>query len=131
MGNRVSIVVRDMIIEHRANYHGFPGFTGSVFDRLDDIERAPGGSLLGCDITNPQPGLTTLFQELGDGVSMVTKTIETTARSRRAEDSDVLVSTVTIFAGDDDEQLARIASSKPILKPTSKSEYVRPRPLLI
>lgn len=129
MGNRPSKLVRDATIEHRANHHGFPGFTGSVFSRLNDIECAPGGSLFGCDITNPQPGLTTLFQELGDGVSMVTKTIETTSRPRTSEDSNVLVSTVAICVGDDDPQLAKASASKSaatsMLTPTSKSEYVQ------
>lgn len=76
------------------------GFAESVFNDLDDTERAPGGSLLGCDITNPQPGVTTLFQELGDGVSMVTKTTMVSTRERTAEDSDFLVSKISISAGD-------------------------------
>lgn len=100
----------------------FPGFSGAVFDRLEDIERGPGGSLFGCDITNPQPGFSTLFQELGDGVSMVTKTIETTLRPRTAEDSKFLVSTASISAANDDPQLANASSSKTVLKSTLKAE---------
>lgn len=122
----------NMIRQHRANHAGLPAFTftSPVLDTLDDVDRAPGGSLFGCDITNPQPGFVTLFQELGDGVSMVIKTIDTTVRPRRAQDCDVLVSTATIYAGDDDEQLARLASSKASFKPTPKTEYVAPFPPL-
>lgn len=76
------------------------GFAESVFNDLDDSERAPGGSLFGCDITNPQPGFTTLFQELGDGVSMVMKTQVVSTRERTDEDSEFLVSKVHILAGD-------------------------------
>lgn len=76
------------------------GFAESVFNDLDDTERAPGGSLFGCDITNPQPGFTTLFQELGDGVSMVTKTQRVSTRERTVGDSDFLVSKILISAGD-------------------------------
>lgn len=113
----------------RANHHDLPGFTGSVFSRLNDMECAPGGSLFGCDITNPQSGLTTQFQELGDGVSMITKTIETTSRPRTSEDGDSLLSTVAICIGDEDHQLTRASASKsattPMLKPSRKSEYVQ------
>lgn len=77
-----------------------PGFAESVFNDLDDTERAPGGSLFGCDITNPQPGFATLFQELGDGVSMVTKTQRVSTRERMDEDSGFLVSKTLISAGD-------------------------------
>lgn len=76
------------------------GFAESVFNDLDDTERAPGGSLFGCDITNPQPGTTTQFQELGDGVSMVTKTTIISTRERIQDDSHFLVSRVHISAGD-------------------------------
>lgn len=76
------------------------GFAESVFNDLDDTDRAPGGSLFGCDITNPQPGFTTLFQELGDGVSMVTKTQGVSSRERMDEDSDFLVSQTVISVGD-------------------------------
>lgn len=76
------------------------GFAESIFIDLDDTERAPGGSLFGCDITNPQPGHTTQFQELGDGVSMVTKTTVVSSCKRTDEDSDYLVSKVHISAGD-------------------------------
>lgn len=77
-----------------------PGFAESVFNDLDDTERAPGGSLFGCDITNPQPGTTTQFQEFGDGVSMVTKTTVVSSRERTKDDSDCLVSRIHISAGD-------------------------------
>lgn len=115
----------------RAENLAFLGFTGSVLNRLDEIERAPGGSLLGCDITNPQPGLITAFQELGDGVSMVTKTIDTALRRCVVEDSEFLVSTVAISAEDDDLQLAKTCNSKSSssstrFKTASKFEYVRP-----
>lgn len=76
------------------------GFAESMFNDLDDSEHAPGGSLFGCDITNPQPGFTTLFQELGDGVSMVTKTQVVSTRERTDEDSEFLVSKIHISAGD-------------------------------
>lgn len=80
------------------------GFAESVFNDLDDTERAPGGSLFGCDITNPQPGFTSLFQELGDGVSMVTKTQRVATRERTDQDSDFLVSKTLISAGDPQHQ---------------------------
>lgn len=125
MNNRLSKFVRNAAIERRAKHYGFPGFTGSVFNRLDDGDRAPGGSLFGCDITNPQPGLITLFQELGDGVSMVTKTIETISRPHTTEDSDFLVSTVIISVGDDGHQWAKTSgpqNSRAMFKSVSKSE---------
>lgn len=90
-----------------------PGFAESVFNDLDDAERAPGGSLFGCDITNPQPGFTTLFQELGDGVSMVTKTQRVSTRERTKEDSDFLVSKILISAGDSRHQ----RPSSPVKQP--------------
>lgn len=80
------------------------GFAESVFNDLDDTDRAPGGSLFGCDITNPQPGFTTLFQELGDGVSMVTKTQRVSTRERMDEDSDFLVFMTHISSGDPQPQ---------------------------
>lgn len=76
------------------------GFAESVFNDLDDTERAPGGSLFGCDITNPQPGTTTQFQEFGDGVSMVTKTTSVSTRARTEDDSEFLVSKIHISSGD-------------------------------
>lgn len=56
--------------------------------------------MLGCDITNPQPGCFTLYQELGDGVSMVTKITEVFIRVRTDQDSRFLVSKTSIYAGD-------------------------------
>lgn len=103
MGNCLSKITDSML-----------GFADSVFGKLDDNDRPPGGSMLGCDITNPQPGSATLFQELGDGVSMITKTTVTSVRDIRTdEDSSFLVSRAYISAGDSDHyESANLISSK-------------------
>lgn len=58
--------------------------------------------MLGCDTTNPQPGCFTLYQELGDGVSMVTKITEVFITGRTDQDSRFLVSKTSIYAGEFD-----------------------------
>lgn len=70
--------------------------------------------MLGCDITNPQPGSISLFQELGDGVSMITKTTVTSVRDRQIdEDSKFLVSRAYISAGDSDHyESIKLTSSR-------------------
>lgn len=108
------------------------GFAQSVFSELDqneeekEIEPAPGGSLFGNDTTNPQPGKSTLYQELGDGSSFVTKTTVTEVRDRTEEDSDFLVSKVHISTGGIDSDYHHFQSSTNLSpsKHASKSRYV-------
>lgn len=63
-------------------------------------EGPPGGSLLGYDMASPKPGLkSTLTQDLGDGISFITKITEVKSTSRDKKDPDYLVSTVTLSVG--------------------------------
>ncbi|KAF3770658.1 hypothetical protein M406DRAFT_326083 [Cryphonectria parasitica EP155] len=77
--------------------------------------------------TLSSPGRTSLYQELTDGCSMITKTTVTTIRDRTQEHSDFLVSQVYISAGDDDHRPpSRPSSSKSPASqtPTNFSEVV-------
>ncbi|KUI71732.1 hypothetical protein VM1G_06698 [Cytospora mali] len=87
-------------------------FSESVFKKWD--ESAPGGSLLGCDMANPKPGTkTVLTQDLGDGVSSITKSIEIISRARFEEDVEYLVSETAISTSDGENVQKDLASSKP------------------
>ncbi|KAJ4389475.1 hypothetical protein N0V93_006944 [Gnomoniopsis smithogilvyi] len=101
----------------------FSRFAESVFNDLDNSERAPGGSLFGCDITNPQPGFTTLFQELGDGVSMVTKTQEVSTRERTGEDSEFLISKIYVSAGDPQRPRPSSAGKSSSLQSSTSTQF--------
>lgn len=88
-------------------------FSESAFKKWD--EGAPGGSLLGCDMANPKPGTkTALTQDLGDGTSLITKSIEVTSRFRTPGDVNYLVSETAIIAGDGDKAMKDPASPKPM-----------------
>lgn len=105
------------------------GFAESIFSELDyneDVpERAPGGSLFGCDTANPQPGRSTQYQELSDGISFVTKTTVTRTRERKEDDSPYLVSQVLISAGGADSQQGRFLQSSIHSSPSKHSHKSR------
>ncbi|KAK2602700.1 hypothetical protein N8I77_009209 [Diaporthe amygdali] len=74
------------------------GFSEAVLNKWN--EGPPGGSLLGYDMASPKPGLkSTLTQDLGDGISFITKITEVKSTSREKKDPDYLVSTVTLSVG--------------------------------
>jgi hypothetical protein len=64
-------------------------------------------------MANPKPGTkTALTQDLGDGASVITKSIEVTSRYRTAGDVDYLVSETAVFTGDGGKEMKDPASPK-------------------
>jgi hypothetical protein len=87
------------------------GFSEAVFNTWN--ENPPGGSLLGYDMASPKPGLkSTLTQDLGDGISFITKTIEVNSQPRDKKDPDYLVSKVTLSVSSSEDE-AKDLSVKP------------------
>jgi hypothetical protein len=86
------------------NANSTAGFSEAILNTLS--ENPPGGSLLGYDMASPKPGLkSTLTQDLGDGVSFITKTVEVKSQPRDKNDPDYLVSKVTLSVSSrEDEQ---------------------------
>ena len=77
-------------------------------------EDAPGGTLLGYDMANPRPGTrTALTQDLGDGASWITKSIEVTSRPRTEQDGDYLVFEMAVSTGGPEDEQKDPASNKP------------------
>lgn len=88
------------------------GFSEAVFNTWN--ESPPGGSLLGYDMASPKPGFkSTLTQDLGDGTSSITKTIEVKSQLRDEKDADYLVSKATFSVGSS-EQEPKDLSAKPM-----------------
>ncbi|POS72784.1 hypothetical protein DHEL01_v208822 [Diaporthe helianthi] len=85
-------------------------FSEAVFNTTWN-ENPPGGSLLGYDMAFPKPGLkSTLTQDLGDGVSVITKTTEVSSQPRDKKDPDYLVSKVTLSAGSSERDLKDLST---------------------
>lgn len=86
------------------------GFSEAVFNTWN--ENPPGGSLLGYDMASPKPGLkSTLTQQLGDGVSFITKTTEVSSQPRDKKDPDYLVSKVTLSVGTSEHDLKDLSTT--------------------
>lgn len=55
-------------------------------------------------MASPKPGLKSILtQDLGDGVSFITKTTEVSSQPRDKTDHDYLVSKVTLFVGSSEQ----------------------------
>ncbi|KAL1866343.1 hypothetical protein Daus18300_006807 [Diaporthe australafricana] len=81
----------------------FSSFSEAVLNTWNDS--TPGGSLLGYDMASPKPGLkSSQTQDLGDGLSVITKTTEVRSESREKKDPEWLVSKVTFSAGPSDHE---------------------------
>ncbi|KAG8159544.1 hypothetical protein KVR01_010181 [Diaporthe batatas] len=93
-------------------------------------ENPPGGSLLGYDMASPKPGLkSTLTQNLGDGVSFITKTTEISSQPRDKKDPDYLVSKVTLSVGTSEHNLKDLATtSTPWQPPPGLTHSLPPVP---
>lgn len=65
-------------------------------------------------MASPKPGLkSTLTQDLGDGASFITKTIEVKSQPRDKKDPDYLISKVTLSVGSSEHE-PKDLSAKPM-----------------
>ncbi|KAI3398660.1 hypothetical protein diail_8847 [Diaporthe ilicicola] len=81
----------------------FPSFSEAVLNTWN--ESPAGGSLLGYDMASPKPGLKhSVTQDLGDGISLITKTTEVRSEGRDKSDPEWLVSKVTLSADPSDHE---------------------------